>query len=78
MTGFLFFNMSVIVSVYKRDLENHKDLSHQLTGLSTQINELEEACVYLPAPGKLMEFIRLLDAYRVTYGIHSDTEPSFE
>ncbi len=70
--------MSVNVSVDKKDLETHKDLSHQLTGLSMQIKELEEACIYLPAPGKLMEFIRLLDKYRVTYGIHSDTEPSFE
>ncbi len=34
LPDFIFY-MSVIVSVYKKELENYKDISHQLTELST-------------------------------------------
>lgn len=65
--------MAVIVSVSKTELKKHKELSRQLTQLSVEIIKLEEACMYMPAPGHLMAFIKLLDQYSITYHIHSST-----
>ena len=65
--------MGVIVSVSKTELKKHKELSRQLTQLSIEINKLKAACIYVPAPGHLMAFIKLLDRHSVTYHIHSGT-----
>ena len=66
--------MAVQITVFKSLLEDKKDLSHQLTQLSQQVQETDNACIYAPLPGRLMNIISLLDSHRVPFGIHSDSE----
>ncbi len=69
------FNMSVQIQIFKQELEKHpSELGQQLTGFSSQVKELENACLYTVAPGKLMEMMALLQKFRVSYGVHSPTD----
>lgn len=66
--------MAILISVSKSVLNNNQELSHQLTQLSKEIKEVANNCIYIPAPGNVMEMIRLLDSYKIAFGIHADTE----
>jgi len=64
---------TIEVMVWKRDLDKHKDISHELTLLSHKIEEQDTACVYTPKKSyKLMT--ALLESRCISYGIISSVE----
>ena len=67
--------MAVRITVHKRDLEKHRELSHQLTQLSREIREFSKFCCYTPKED-FKQMTNLLEQFRVSYGVHSDQELS--
>jgi hypothetical protein len=67
--------MAVRITVYKKDLEKHQALSHQLTQLSREIKEFRKFCCYTPKED-FKQITGLLEQFRVSYGVHSDQELS--
>ena len=65
--------MAIRINVHKRDLENHRELSHQLTQLSREIKEFSKFCCYTPKED-FKQMTDLLEQLRVSYGVHSDQE----
>jgi hypothetical protein len=59
--------------VWKRDLEKHRDISHELTKLARRIEELELACVYIPRQS-YKQMTLLLESRYISYGISSSEE----
>ncbi len=67
--------MAVRITVHKRDLEKHRELSHQLTRLSREVREFSKFCCYTPKE-EVKPMTDLLEQLRVSYGVHSDQELS--
>jgi hypothetical protein len=65
--------MAVRITVHKRDLEKHRELSHQLTRLSCEVREFSKFCCYTPKED-VKQMTDLLEQFRVSYGVHSDQE----
>ncbi len=69
----MYTQTEIRIMVWKRDLEKHKDISHQLTLLSKKIEELDQACVYIPKNDH-KELVKLLESKYISYGIISNEE----
>lgn len=63
--------VGLIVTIFKSELEKYPELSPTLQKISKEVNSMEEACIYAPQPGYVVEFINLLQRYQVGYGLHS-------
>ena len=66
--------MSVLIVLFKKELAKHEGLGHQLSKLSKQVKELEEACIYVPQAGSLLSVSHLLRTYEAKYSIMNDSE----
>jgi hypothetical protein len=66
--------MAVLITVFKSELDKYDTLTDQLKLLSEQVNDIANAIVFVPRSGVLMQFIKVLGAYPIQYGIHSDNE----
>jgi hypothetical protein len=67
--------MSAIVTVFKSELEEKTHLVPVLIKLSKEVKELNDAYVYRPRTGSLMQFLTLLNEKDISYGTHFNSMP---
>jgi hypothetical protein len=65
--------MKAIVTVFRSELIQRDFVRGQLLHLSKQIIEAEEAVIFCPIEGKLVEFLSVLRFHKVAYGTHFET-----
>lgn len=66
--------MRTVVTVFKNDLSQRELVKSQVKSLCKEIKELENATVFCPKDGKLVEFLGVLRFHKITYGTHFDTK----
>ena len=65
--------MKAIVTIFKGELEGKTQLQERLTRMAVEIQEVNDAYIYIPKAGSLMEFLMILKANKISYGTHFDT-----
>jgi hypothetical protein len=66
--------MGVLITIYRSELEKYPVLMEQLKLLAEEVKDVSNAVVFVPESGELMKFIKILGAYPIQYGIHSDND----
>ena len=61
---------TAIIVVFQSELNGKDGLGAALSKLCIEVKDVGGACVYCPADGNLVTFIRLLQDNGVNYGIH--------
>jgi hypothetical protein len=64
--------MAVIITIFKSQLAENPRLILELAEHASEASEFEEAFVYVPKAGQLMEFVNLLSQSGVNYSITSE------
>jgi hypothetical protein len=65
--------MRSIVTVFKTEFSNREFVKEKLTTLTKDTREFDDALVFSPKSGKLVEFLSVLKFYKIAYGTHFDT-----
>jgi hypothetical protein len=65
--------MKAIVTVFKSELKNRDFVVTQLKTLCKEVSTAEEALMFTPKDGKLVEFLSVMKFHKVAYGTHFDT-----
>jgi hypothetical protein len=66
--------MRAIVTVFKSELKNRDFVKNQVEALCNEIRVVDDATIFSPKEGKLVEFLNVLKFYKVAYGTHFDTK----
>lgn len=64
--------MAIVITIFNSQLADNPSLLTQLIGFSRESTELEEAFVYVPKQGQVVEFINLLGSHTIAYNINSE------
>lgn len=64
--------MRVIVTVCKSEFVGKELIRKVITGLSSAAEDIEDAYIYIPRPGTLMEFLTILSSNKIAYRTHFD------
>jgi hypothetical protein len=59
--------METTIVIFKTDLQKSPNIGQELSQLSDRVKELEDACQYFPLEGKLVDFMRILMKYNLSY-----------
>jgi hypothetical protein len=59
--------MSASIKILKDNLRNHLELGSKLSLLCKKVREEIDCCIYTPAPGGLMAFLKLLNEHKISY-----------
>lgn len=63
--------MEVVITIFKDQLEANAQLQAQLAGLSLEVKEITTAFLYIPHKDSLIEFVSLLNEFRISFGAHA-------
>lgn len=66
--------MRAIVTVFKSELSKKEHVKLQVKALCKEIKEVDDATIFSPAAGKLVEFLSVLKFHKIAYGTHFDTK----
>ncbi len=67
--------MGVVISIYKSCYPNQTQVKGRIHPLCQQVRETDDAFLYLLDQSQLLPFLRVLDEFRVPFGLYSNTEP---
>jgi hypothetical protein len=67
--------MNAIVTVFKSELSEKLQVVPVLIKLSKEVKELDDAFIYRPRSGSLMQFLSYLKEKNISYGTHFDSMP---
>ena len=63
--------MEVIITIFKEQLESNPELKAQLASLSLEVKEISAAMLYIPREDSLIEFVSLLNGFKISFGAHA-------
>jgi hypothetical protein len=66
--------MKAIVTVFKSELKTKPYVIGQIKTLCKQLQEIDEAFMFSPKDGKLVEFLTVLKFHKISYATHFDTK----
>jgi hypothetical protein len=70
--------MKAIVTVFKSELNEREYVKGQLNHLCKQIIDTDEAVIFCPVEGKLVEFLSVMRFHKVAYGTHFETTDTIQ
>ncbi len=72
--------MRAIITVFKNELDKEEKLLSMLTSLTLDMQQVTDAYVFAPKPGKLFELLNMLREHGISYGthFHPETQPDPE
>jgi hypothetical protein len=59
--------METTIVILKTDLQRSPNIGQELSQLSDRVVETEDACQYFPLEGKLVDFMKILMKYILSY-----------
>jgi hypothetical protein len=68
--------MGVVISIYKSCYPKQAEVMGRLLPLCQQVRETDDAFLYMLDQRQLLSFLRVLDEFRVPFGLYSNTEPA--
>jgi hypothetical protein len=63
--------LEVIITIFKDQFEANPQLQSQLASLSLEVKEITTAILYIPREDSLIDFVSLLDEFRISFGAHA-------
>lgn len=66
--------MEVVITIFKDQLQANARLQAQLANLSVEVKETSTAILYIPHKDSLIEFIRLLHEFKISFGAHTSED----
>jgi hypothetical protein len=64
--------MAIIITIFKSQLAANPGLIIELEDITNESTQLEDAFVYVPKQGQVVDFINLLNHHNVAYNINSE------
>ena len=64
--------MAIVITIFKSQLSTNPRLIIELAEFASEVTQVEEAFIYVPKQGQVVEFINLLSSHTIAYNINSD------
>ncbi len=66
--------MEVIITIFKDQLQANPRLQSQLALLCLEVKQIPAAILYIPREDSLIDFVSLLNEFRISFGAHAPSE----
>lgn len=70
--------MKAIVTVFKTELKQREFAEIHIHSLCKEVKEVDQAVIFSPLEGKLVELLSVLRFHKIAYGTHFDTKEEKE
>ena len=64
--------MAIVITIFKSQLSTNPRLIIELAEFASEVTQVEEAFIYVPKQGQVVEFINLLSSHTIAYNINAD------